>query len=139
MITAELENDFPGTHSAGDTGIHVGNRGASHLEREQLPRWVPIVLAKFVKVIGYLAIAVGQAHIRSQRTGRHSHALPGGNFEVMDARGRVSARILTGIASDMGINGMIARRSPLQLAALIRGSARDAVEKRRVIAPRVWR
>jgi hypothetical protein len=65
VVAAELKNYFPRAHSPHDTCVYTCNCVAGDFEREQLVLRVTVVLAEFLKIIGYLTINVGQTHLRS--------------------------------------------------------------------------
>jgi len=65
VFPAELKDYFSGANGADDVCIDIRNRIAGDFERERPSPRVSIILAEFLKVIGYLTINVGQTHIRS--------------------------------------------------------------------------
>jgi hypothetical protein len=65
VFTAKLENHLSGTHGTDDIFVHVCNGIAGDLERVRSALRTPIILAEFLKVIGYLTVHVGQTHLRS--------------------------------------------------------------------------
>jgi hypothetical protein len=65
VFAAELKNYFPRAHGPHDTCVYICNCVAGDFEREQLVLRVTIVLAEFLKIIGYLTINIGQTHLRS--------------------------------------------------------------------------
>jgi len=63
VFTAELENHLSGVHDADDVCVHICDCIAGDFKRERPTLRVPIILAEFLKVIGYLTVNVGQTHL----------------------------------------------------------------------------
>lgn len=58
VIAIEVEDDLAGMDYADDVGVHISYRVAGYLEGEQLAGWMSVILAEFVKIVRYLAVAL---------------------------------------------------------------------------------
>ena len=56
IVAFQVEDDLAGLDSANDIGIHVGYRVVGHLESEELPYRVSVVVAELLKIVGDPAI-----------------------------------------------------------------------------------
>jgi hypothetical protein len=65
VFTVKFEDHLAGAHGADDVCVDIGNCIASDFKRERPAMRVPIVIAEFLKVIGYLTVNIGQTHLAS--------------------------------------------------------------------------
>jgi hypothetical protein len=84
IVTAELENHLPAQHGPDDIGIDICHGVAGHFQRKQLTSRVSVILAELVKVIGYLAITIGQ-HASVLLDSSYRFGLGGGRDELHDS------------------------------------------------------
>jgi hypothetical protein len=65
VFAVEIEKHLTGAYRSHNVRIDICHGIAGDLERERPAVWMPVFLAKFLKVIGYLAVNIGQTHICS--------------------------------------------------------------------------
>jgi hypothetical protein len=65
VFAPEIENHLAGAYRTNDFGVDVCHRVGGNLERKQPAPWMPMIIAKFLKVIGDLTVNVGQTHFFS--------------------------------------------------------------------------
>jgi hypothetical protein len=58
VIAIEVEDNLACTDYTDNIGIYIGHRVAGDLEGEQLPGWMSVVLAEFLEIVSYLAVAL---------------------------------------------------------------------------------